>query len=250
MLKGVFEMKKQRIGILCLSALLLSGCGAELPNMTDEDANAIGEYAAILLLKYDANSRSRLVDLSQVEVLDAAQEPSAAEPEPLPEPMPSEEAPDLQDTPVIDASASGLETSGSLESFLALPAGVSLASTGYELSQSYQGEVSSYFALEAAEGKELLVLQFDMQNLSGASQEINLLDRRDSYRVTVNGNYSKTALPTMLIDDLSTYKGTLADGSTEKVVLVFEVEPVQMSSVDSITLNLKNDSKTYTIQIL
>ena len=169
--------------------------------------------------------------------------------EPLPE-KPSEETPDIPDTPVIDISASGLETVGSLESFLELPEGLSLVNTGYELCQSYQGAAGSYFALEASEGKELLVLQFTLQNQSGASQEINLLDRQDNYRVTVNGSYNKTALTTMLTDDLSTYKGTLAAGSTEKVVLVFEVDPVQTGSVDSITLSLKNDLKTYTIQVL
>ncbi|MDE7269131.1 MAG: hypothetical protein K2N81_01500 [Acetatifactor sp.] len=242
-------MKKTGIGIMCLAALLLAGCGATLPNMTDEEADIIGEYAAITLLKYDVNSRSRLVDLSQMEELEESGAPSVVEPEPLPE-KPSEETPDIPDTSVIDISASGLETVGSLESFLELPEGLSLANTGYELCQSYQGAAGSYFALEASEGKELLVLQFTLQNQSGASQEINLLARQDNYRVTVNGSYNKTALTTMLTDDLSTYKGTLAAGSTEKVVLVFEVDPVQTGSVDSITLNLKNDSKTYTIQVL
>lgn len=243
-------MKKKGIGILCLTAMLMTGCGVTMPNMSDEEADAIGEYAAILLLKYDANSRSRLVDLSQIAVLEESKEVQEPSVEPQPEEPSSEEISDMQNTPVTDISASGLETAGSLESFLDLPEGMNIVCTGHELCQSYQGEANSYFAMEASDGKELLILHFDLQNQSGVTQEVNLLSRNDNYRVSVNGSYSKTALTTMLVDDLSTYKKTLADGSTEKAVLVFEVEPERMGSVDSIALNLKNDLKTYTIQIL
>lgn len=246
-------MKKKGIGIICLAAMLLTGCGAALPDMTDEDANAIGEYAAIMLLKYDANSRSRLVDLSQIEEseeLEEIQEPSVAEPDLLPEEPSSEELKDLQNTPTIDASVSGMDTVSSLESFFDFPEGMSLACTGYEFCQSYDGGANAHFALEASEGKELLVLKFSMQNQSGVSQEINLFDSQYKYRIVVNARDIRTALSTMLVDDLSTYEGTLADGSTENVVLVFELEAAQTDSVESITLNLKNDTKSYSIQVL
>lgn len=250
LLKGVLKMNKKGIGILCLTAMLMAGCGSPMPNMSDENANAIGEYAAILLLKYDANSRSRLVDLSQVEALEEVEEKQEPSVQPQPEEPSSQAASEPESTPVTDLSVSGLETAGSLESFLDLPDGMSLVCTGHELCQSYQGEANPYFAMEAAEGKELLVLHFDLQNHSGSSQEADFLSRKDNYRVTVNGSYSRTALTTMLVDDLSTYKGTLADGVTEKVVLVFEVEPEQLGNVDSISLNLKNDTSSYMAQVL
>ena len=251
--KGVSAMNKKGIGIMCLATMLLTGCGAALPDMTDEDANAIGEYAAITLLKYDANSRSRLVDLSQIEQSEEAQEPSVTEPssaEPLPEEQPSAEPLDLENTPVTDTNTSEPEMADSLESFFELPEGVSLLCTGYEFTQSYEGEENTHFALEATEGKELLVLQFTMQNQSGSSQEINIFDRRDNYRVSVNASDTRTALSTMLIEDLSTYKGALPDGGTEKLVLVFELEAAQTGSVESIVLSLKNDVNSYTIQVL
>ena len=37
-------------------------CGNEIPDLTEEESQRIGEYAAVTLLKYDANNRSRLVD--------------------------------------------------------------------------------------------------------------------------------------------------------------------------------------------
>ncbi len=238
------KMTRTRIGIICTAVLLLAGCGDSVPDMTDEQENAISEYAAITLLKYDANARSRLVDLSRIE------EPPvlpALDQEPIPEP---EQKPDVQDVPVMDNSSADVMSADSLENFLELPEGVSLSFSEYGLSDSYQEGDNQYFALDATEGKVLLVLHFSLQNASGTDQGINLLDRRDVYRITVNGSYTRTALPTMLSNDLSTYRGTLAANAAEDVVLLIEVNPEDAENMESISLNLKNESKTYTIQLL
>lgn len=241
-------MRKRGIALVCAAVLLMTGCGAILPEMTDEESNLIGEYAAITLLKYDANSRSRLVDLTQVEEKTEADVSSVPE-TPSPEESPTQQAPDISDTPVIDNRDENNYGTDSVESFLELPEGVSVVYTGYQLCQSYPEEENRYFALDAAEGKELLVLCFSLQNNSGTTQELNLMERRDNYKLTINGNYSKTALPTMLINDLAAYKGTIPDGGAEEVVLVIEIEPEQVSTVETIALRLKNESKTSTIQL-
>lgn len=242
-------MRKRKIALVCVAALLMTGCGATLPEMTDEQVNVIGEYAAITLLKYDANSRSRLVDLSQIEEKEDPILP--VEPESLPT---EDEQPENPATPVIDHRGEEyLEDyvgADSVESFLELPEGISVIYSGYETCQSYEEEGSLYLALEASEGKELLVLHFTLQNTSGANQEIDLIGRRDNYRVTINGSYTRAALTTMLTTDLSTYMGTVPAGGTEEVVLLVEIDPEQVPSAETISLNLKNDSKTYTIQLL
>lgn len=240
------KMTGTRIGIICTAVLLLAGCGDSVPDMTEEQKNAISEYAAITLLKYDANARSRLVDLSRIEeqpVLPVSDQTPTPEPEP-------EQKPDAQDVPVMDNSSTDVMSADSLENFLELPEGVSLSFSEYGLTDSYQEGDNQYFALEATEGKVLLVLHFSLQNASGADQEINLLDRSDVYRITVNGSYTRTALPTMLSNDLSTYQGTLTANAAEDVVLLIEVNPGDVENMESISLNLKNESKTYTIQLL
>jgi hypothetical protein len=241
-------MKKKLVAVLSVVVLSLTGCGGVMPNMTDEQAEAIGEYAAITLLKYDANSRSRLVDVSQIQEEASSQEDSAL-PEQTQEPTQNQDTQTSSETPVVDLTETGEAAANSMEEFLELPEGVSLSYNGYELSQSYQ-EDNAYFALEASEGKVLLALDFLMSNDSGAEQEINLLERRDVYRVTVNGSYTRTALTTMLDNDLSTYEGTLPAGAQTQVVLLIELDEGQTETIDTISLNLKNASETYTIQIL
>ena len=48
--------------LLCVMALGMTACGNEIPDLTEEESQRVGEYAAVTLLKYDANHRSRLVD--------------------------------------------------------------------------------------------------------------------------------------------------------------------------------------------
>lgn len=241
-------MKKIGIGIVCMAALLMTGCGVVLPDMTDEEINTIGEYAAITLLKYDVNARSRLVDASVLEELQNTPEPELPsvpeqEPETKPEPEPATEV------PVVDNSVVGEMTAESLESFLELPEGVNLSFAEYEVCQSYQ-EDDQYFSLDASEGKKLLVLHFTLRNASGSDQSINLLAKKNQYRITVNGSSTRTALTTMLTNDLATYKGTLGNGASEDVVLLIELSSEELTNVTSISINFKNELNAYTIQVL
>ena len=60
---------KKRIvcgALLCVMALGMTACGNEIPDLTEAESQRVGEYAAVTLLKYDANHRSRLVDPENV----------------------------------------------------------------------------------------------------------------------------------------------------------------------------------------
>lgn len=248
-------MRKKIVAVVCMIPFLLSGCNSEFPDLTDEQAKVIGEYAAVTLLKYDANSRSRLVDLSQVEEEPVAE--SKPEVENAPEVVkPEQEPPEAPEVtkPVepekSDQNTENQNTVSSMEEFLELPEGVRVSYVGYDLSRSYQEEDSLYFTIEASEGKALLMAKFELTNDSSEAREINLMDRRDNYRLTVNESYTRTTLTTLLANDLSTYMGTLEPGVSKEVVLLIEVDVTDVTDVQSISLNLKNELKTCTIQLL
>lgn len=237
---------KKSIGIILTSlfVMMFAGCGGALPEMSDAEMNAISEYAAITMLKYDANSKSRLVDLSQVPepTVPAPQPEQAQEQPPEPETSSQESEPLVVDH---TANGDGNVTADSLEDFLELPDNVKLTYSGYELTQSYQQTGDLYFALEASAGKQLLVLQFEMQNQSGEAQNIRLIDQNNGYRVTVNGDYTRAALTTMLDNDLSTFIGTVSQGESRQLVLLFEVDPEKTGQIDSLQINFKNNQTTY-----
>lgn len=238
-------MKKRGVAIACLAALLLSGCGDVMPNLTEEENNVIGEYAAIQLLRYDVSTRSRLVDPDLLQ-----DEPEPVQPVEPQNPPEEENPPESQmpETPVKDNTAAAVTESP--ESLLELPEGMSLIYTGYETDSVYQEDGNSYFVLEAAEGKELLILHFSLQNAADVPRTVDLFGNSTVYRVTVNGDYTRAALMTMLSNDLVTYSGTVPAAGAADVVLVVEVESGIMESAESIILNMKKDSRTCVMQLL
>lgn len=246
------KQKYMRLAVVGLMALtFMTGCGNQIPDLTEEQAKQVGEYAAITLLKYDANHRSRLVDASVIEAHDAKEKEleelaAQATPEPAPEGMKP-----VEDTPVIDDSGNDLVSEvSSLDDIYELPEGVAIAYRGYQVCDSYTGEASGdAFALDAATGKKLLVLKFNIANQSGNVQNVDLFSKTSTYGVTINGTYSEDALTTILMDDISTYINTMQAGEGKDLVLLVEIEESMAGNISTVSLNLKNESKTSTIQL-
>lgn len=241
-------MKLMAAGLATI--MMLSGCGNKIPDMTEAQAQQIGEYAALTLLKYDANNRSRLVDKSVIEAYDAKQkelQELASHATPKPQGMKP-----VDDTPVIEIGedATDVTTVISVEDFYGLSEGVTITYQGQTVCDSYAGDASEAgFALEASSGKKLLVLNFQIANQSGSEQNIDLFAKTATYRVLLNGSETVNVLTTMLMDDMSTYMDTIPAGETRDVVLIAEIKENMAETISSISLNLKNESKTGTIQL-
>lgn len=236
--------RKKKCGALIVimsASLLLTGCGNQIPDMTEEQQQEISEYAAVILLLADAHSRGRLIEVPEELLISDNTQVS-------PEQSPAGMDP-VEDTPTIEV---GEETASSgaqkVEEVLGLPEGVTLTYQSYSVTDSYPEEAddSNYFALDATEGKRLLVLKFQLTNQTAETQAIDLLSANILYRITVNGNYSRTALTTMLLNDLSTYSGTLDAGAQSEVVLLLEIEQTAEDQILSVSMDVRNGSITYT----
>lgn len=238
------RLRRCRAALLAAAMLLfgLTGCAEnQIPDLTDEQMQQVGEFVAITMMKYDAGHRSRLMDLPVIEETEEA----APEPE-----KPAGMAP-VDDTPVVDSAgieAAEEEPEYSMEEVMGLPEGVSVLFTDTEICDNYPGE-SDFFNMSAGEGKKLLVLHFSIANAGQQEQEVDLLSSGTVYRVTVNGEYSRRALTTMLLDDMTSYQGALPAGESTEAVLIIEIEG-SLSAVDSLTLDVKNGDMTRTIELL
>jgi len=240
-------MKRKLAKILSAVVMIcsLAGCGNQIPEMTDEQMQEVGEFAAITLMKYDANHRSRLVSLELL---------AREEPEPAPEPTAQPEDTGMKptaDTPVVNAAGSVESSSETMESVLGLPEGMTLTYREMEVCGSYPGGASEsdFFSLTATSGNQLLILKFDLYNGTGQEQSLNLLAAAPIFKITVNGDYSRRALTTMLTNDLASYMGAVPAGASNEVILAIEVESSMANSITSLALNLKSESKTCAIQL-
>ena len=241
---------KRKIVAIFTAALLitgLTGCAEnQIPDLSGDEIQAVGEYVAITMMKYDINHRSRLMDLSVLDEADSVPGDSAGTQEPEDEEEPSGMAP-VDDTPVVDSE--GKEetavSSYSLEEVMGLPEGLEVTFTGQETHDSYP-EGEDFFSLNASEGKKLMVLHFSIANTGEQEQSLDMLHSETVFQITVNETYSRRALTTMLLDDMATYVGTVPAGGNVDTVLVIELESGMAENVSSASMNVKNEDKACT----
>lgn len=227
-----------------IMAVLVSGCGAKMPDLTQEETDLISEYAVGVLLKYDKHHSSRLVDTTEYDVVDNEI--------PEPEPEQEEEADSPADeTEVVDISQD--------EEIFAVPAtieeyyGISdfvFNYTGYELQSSYppnEDDGAMVFAMDATEGAQLLVLRFAVSNLSSSDQTLDMPGYGARFRVSVNGEASMSTLTTMLLNDLQTYDDVIPAGGSVELVSIVEVP--QSTSINTIEFILRGGDENASMRL-
>ena len=241
-------MKKASV-LLCsmAAALLMTGC-ATVPDLTQNETELISEYAVGVLLKYDKRHRSRLVDISEYESAEETEEPEPSVEEAVEEPEPAPE----ETAEVVDVSQDEEETQpavSSVESYYDIP-NIMISYTGWEMADSYppqaEGEIP-YVSMDASEGMQLLILKFNAQNLTGEDQALNMMDYRATFRVSVNGEASKGALATMLVNDMQTYDSVIPAGSSVDMVSIVEVP--QGTNPNTIDFILRGGEQDGTIRL-
>ena len=217
-------MKKVSVLLkIMAAALLMTGCGA-MPNLTQDETELISEYAVGVLLKYDTAHGRRLVDTSGYELV--TEEPAPEEP--VEEPIQEEPEPEIEEPVVVDVSQDEEETqptASSVEQYYGIP-NIMINYQGCETADSYPpaGEGDTlFFSMDATQGQQLLVLKFIAQNLTEEDQTMNMLGYGATFRVSVNGEPSKGALATMLVNDMQTYNSVIPASSSVELVSIVEV---------------------------
>lgn len=252
-MKSRLSRKLKAMTIAGMLTIALTGCQNALPEMTTEEVAQIGEYAAITLLKYDANARSRLVDeetvLAYEQKQQALKELAAKE-------TPKEESAGMEpvaDTPVIEKEKTDVvqNTVSSLETSLSVPEGITITYTGYEVCDTYpeDGLSKEYLSLDATAGKKLLVLEFTAQNSSAAEVSANFFSTKAGFSVDLGDGTKQKAMISMLMNDMSTYIGTIPAGESQNLVLLFEIDESKASNLEGVQLYYKDENGTNSIQL-
>ncbi len=235
-----------RCAVLFMSIAMISGCGAEGVDISDEDVKKVADYSSDIVSQHNDKSDSRLVDINKVkrkyrEQLDLeikrqnfrAMEQAALNAE--------------QQGSDGSGDGSGGEEYVEPEITLAEAMGVSgfdIYYTDYEVSRSYptSGSVSAddvYMGMTAAQGDTLLIMHFNISNTEGLDKECDIIDMRPTFRVKINGE-NHTVQQTILPDDLSKYEGTVPAYSSADAVLIAEVQESVASDIESLSLIVRS----------
>ena len=237
--------------VLCV-AMILSGCGAEIPDMTEEQSKAVAEYAAGLLMKYDTHHDSRLLsdaelakELERLEAL-ALRKAELVEMDQALKEQKEEAKKEQDDTTVVMPEENAVQGQY-VDEFYGLE-GVKIRYQGYHMADAYpEGGEDIYFRMQANSGNKLLVVEFLAKNQSETDASIDMISIAPRFKVGINGEAARYALSTLLMDDLANYRGTLAAGEEVALVVITEISEETAESVESISLIMQNGSNSATI---
>lgn len=238
-------MRKLGLTLAVAASLCMTACGSAVPDMTEEQNAVIVEYAAGLLLKYDANHHSRLVEETGPTEEELAMQKEEVAEEPQPEEEPAEEAQEEEVSEEPEAI-----TYRSIEEFYGID-GVAMNYTGYEVKDIYPdgGTDDMFFAMNASSGCKLVVLHFNAENISGQDKQLDMLSLNTKFKLSFNGESPKYALTTMLMNDLASYNGTIAAGNAEQLVLIAELQEDKAQSIQTLSLVMRNAGEEATLPL-
>lgn len=263
-----------------LCAMSMSACGNTIPDLSPEDAQLVGEYSAMLLLKYDAGHRSRLVELEDEQQMQIAAPEAIEDDIPEPETTPEEDddnqviIDNTVDSPVdnnieeaqdgstgdnnpdiiIVDNTSGEETqpeqliNRTMEEYLGLPDGTVLSYIGYDICDSYSN-ANDYFVLDPSRGKKFLVVNYLLSNNTGSEQVYDILRSGFVFKVKINSETAVTAAFTGLPDDLSTYYERVQNGAQKETILIFEINESYTVPLYDIQLMISSNDGNYLIEL-
>ncbi|MCR4650933.1 MAG: hypothetical protein K5662_04190 [Lachnospiraceae bacterium] len=234
--------KRSLLVVLCVMMSGMCGCGMlpSLPDLTEEQNAVITEYAAGLMLKYDKNDLTR--NLSDEELVKGEQEEAEARAREERLKQSAEEYLRKKEAAKMDkASNEDKESSdsGSKEEKVEKKENViddiagfvgmdefSVRLSGYDLMDSYPeaGRADDILSVTSSQGKDLLLLKFDVTNTSSADADFDMFAKKAAFSITFGDGSRIAQEMTLLLDDMSAYKGIITAGSSENMVLIFEVD--------------------------
>lgn len=246
-------MKKGKIiGVLAISACMLTGCIDSMPDMTEEQSELVAEYAADMLLKYSPNYHYRIADEEEVASAEAEMETSQEEETTQEESQPSQ---DLSQTGSGESVSVGAETSvedGS-EYDLATFFGMDQFSIRYascEVTDAYpKAESGAGFSVTAPQGYNLLILHFDVENLGEETAQCDLFDQINKVRVNVNDAGYVQALSTLLTNDLTTYMEDIPAGEVADAVVAVPVEQTDLDEIHTAVMRITTQDSVVNISL-
>ncbi len=228
--------------LLCGVMLSTAGCGTKPYDLSSEEQEKVAAYAAHVVTRYNDRQEEGLIRIQQEDV----SEETADSKEPQAETKDKQEnTEDNTKNVTSDAEKPKAETV-SLRQALKLEDGLDASFENYDVTDSYVE--SDYFAMNATAGKTFLAVHINLK-ATGGDIECDMLKKNLKYRVVINGVKTVAAQTSILLNDLGTYQGTIAGGSAQECVLLFETEKQNVENITSLQLKV-SDGSTSTVSEL
>ncbi len=234
-------MKHKKIGAMLIALVLgatLTGCGTPLYSMTEDEYNLVIAYAAESVSKFNIYQNDGIVDFDISELEEEEETESETEDT-------TEDSGNTQIRPGESDGGNSQNTGKtvSITEALGLPKTLTYTYKGMEVSDHYSEPAGS---VPANSGNAFVILSFELK--ATEDTEIDLFSL--SPRFTLKSNDKETTQKvSMLTTDLATYIGTVKGGSSQTVVILFEMSEEEANNVKDFTLSVTVNSQTSMIKL-
>lgn len=241
-------LKRKRSLCLVLSlacSAALTGCMDAMPDMTQEQQALVAEYAADLLLKYSKYYDDGLADLAEMQENETDREEPELE-------IIEEEETDIfeeeMEVAEVEKEADENEQSEAMaelsDASFAEALGMSDVDISFEqffVTDAYPEEENAAFFVNAPRGKNMLVVQFSIKNITDDTITCDIATKEIQAYFSVNGSAEKKAMSTpILLDDFTTFRGEVAPDEKASAVMIMEVDSeMTTEDVESITMRVE-----------
>lgn len=244
---------KLKVSALVLTmALVMGGCGEKPYTLTEQEESIIVNYAAHVVSKYNQRQSDGLSYVApETETKDTEEQTETerkTERKTEDTPETSTKAPSEASTEKTTASEpeqTSTQTKSEASQILTKALGLEGLTAEYksaELKDSY--EQTGYFSLEASNDDTFLIVHITLENPTDKAIACDMLSKKLTFVATMNGDLSATAKTTLLLNDLGTYKDTIAAGASVDTVLLFEVPAAELTSVSQLGLQVQNGDES------
>lgn len=197
---------------------LLSGCGAEMYELTEKEEDVIVQYAAYVLSKHNIYQKDGMVKL---------------------EPEEYRESTEVQETQTEEPGTESEVQNISITAAIGREDGIAFQYLGQEVKSVYQeGE---HYYLEASSGKTFLVMHFMMKNTTEQDIDLNVMKSNPDFYCRINGGEAYVAESALANTVLSTYMGKIKALEEQEVVLLFEIPQATSENIEDLQLLLEQD---------
>lgn len=226
-----------------MAVALMSGCGEEPYELTENEQKLIANYSAHIVTKYNTYQNEGL-SVAHTPVEETGTEETEVPEESTQIPVTEETETvwqeQMAETEETEETETGVETAYTPATLDELFGGRNIVLTymGSELTDSYME--GSYYALYPDAGRQYLVLRIDVANTGTEPVEVDYLSGMPQFQVKLNGDITSPSEQTVLPGDFSAMDLTLQAGETEEAVLLFQI-PADVETIEGVELLVTTD---------
>ena len=245
---------KKKYNLLILIMLLsfvLTGCGNAIPDLSEEETLMVDTYMAELLLKYDENYSTKLLEENEIDKeIKIRKEIEEEEKRRAEREAAREKAEQEKKESVSSNSASSggkaeaKDNAVDLEAFLDIE-DFSVECTGVTFEDSYADAGDEmFFSITPSSGCKIAVSHLRITNNSSEAKILDILNKGARFKLSFNSGPYHNTMVSILLSDFTMYSGNINAGESIDLVMLVDLPESECVEVDDLDLNIKYNGES------